>query len=971
MGRFQLGLAVLSVLTASVTWAADLDVAGARAKYEAQRRVADQAKARLDGKEQILRDAERRQATAQSAEDQAILTRDQAEQRLRDIDELIANYQARLNSLNSDLQQAQNWVSNVDTQLQAKVRDRDRAQREIDRLDREIQRIAQKISELENKPHPGQWTCVAVDHGWEEHGGGHPGKAHQRDKAEQEAKDACLKVHGNCDISSCRQDDTQELQDLRQRKARLEQERQEKYNEYTSLDRQVNDLQTELGKAQYQVSSIQQNIQNTYASITQSQRDREYQVRVVADANDEVRRARANTDLARQEVAAARPPYLQAKSDYDYEENLAGQFYAYYQQVVANYNAALNAVYAQADNAAYVDGGKEAADRAPAPGASEGDRVGRADGSAKGKKDGTGRDLFKGYLDGRSVGATDQALAVPYKDGISAGELAARAKSHLESYPKGFNDTLKAHFAANPSQTATVDITDTIGSDPGGNGQFLNLKALSVGTGQVPSVSALKEPPYGAPVAGSPAVSVPSSLKAYFSPPCSGLVLAEFEPLCRSRYESSYLSQFTSQYRSIYSKEYRRTYDLAAPAAYQSSLAAQDAAAFAQGRGIGAKDQGLLDGFAKAEPVMQAEEYGFGKAAFGSELTKGAILVVRGARIEETSGDGLFTPGEPVKVTLVLDNYGGQATALSKIRARIAGAAGLGTFSLTVRDLPALAADTRTTLTGVVSAPITTEAPGDKIQLNVALDVDSGAGFKEVIQTGTDAETGFPLELTAITLPKDPKVNEKVTASFKFKNRTTADIKGAKSDLSSAPAFVAFTKPKVDIPDVAAGAEVEVPAEITPGPWVGDDTYVRFLSQLTFADGRQMKQALRKFITVSRPISLLLFDGSLQPVPSSTLRVKAGSSFAINVQLKLKSTTKVAGPVVVRSGKISNPLITHGNGSTTSVNYGSVSPNMTFSRIRMVYTVPASLKGKSEYVMVEANDGAKTQHALMVYLDIY
>ncbi len=970
MGRFNLGVMLLSSFLSVGLLAADLDVAGAKAAYDAQRRVADQAKARLDGKEQILREAERHQATAQAAEDQAVLNRDRAEQHLRDIDELIVNHQARLTQLGYDLQQAQNWVNNVDNQLQLKQQEQERARREIERLDRQIQNIAQKIADLENKPHPGEWECTYVDNGWEEHGGGHKGWGKPRAKAEQEANEACLKVHGTCKQSGCRQDDTPELAELRQRKARLEQERQATYNDYTTFGNQVASLQYEMTKAQNQYASIQQNQQQTAASLAQSQRDREYQVRVVDDANSEVRRARNNTDLARQEVAAARPPYLQAKSDYDYEENLAGQAYAYYQQVVANYNAALNAVYAQADNAAYNDGGREAADRAPAPGASDGDKVGRGDGSAKGKKDGSARDLYKGYLDGRSVGATDQALAVPYKEGIGAGELAARAKAHLESYPKGFNDALKAHFGGLPAQAASVDITGSIGSDPGGNGQFLNLKDLKVGIGQVPAANTPKEPPYGPPAAGSPSVSVPASLKAYFSPPCSGLVLAEFEPLCRSRYENSYLSQFASQYRSIYTKEYRRTYDLSAASSYQTSLAGTDAAAFVQGRGLGAKDQGLLDGFAKAEPLMQTEEYGIGKTTFANELSKGAFLVVRGAKIEETSGDGLFTPGEPVRVSLVIDNYGRQATALGKIRARISGAAGLGTFSVTVRDLPALAADTRTTLTGVVSAPITTEAPGDKIQLDVALDVDAGAGFQEAAKVRTDAETGFPLELTAITLPKNPKVNEKIEAKFKFKNRTTAEITGAKTDLSSSPAFVAFTKPSVQLPAIAAGAEVEVPAEIAPGPWVGDDTYVRFLSQLTFADGRQMKQALRQFLAIDRPISLLLFDGSVQPVPSSTLKVKAGSSFAINVQLKVKSTKTVPGPVVVRAGKISNPLITFGNGSTTSVSYGSVSPNQQYSKIRMIYSVPASLKGKSEYVMVEANDGGKTQHALMVYLDI-
>ncbi len=965
-------MTVLLTFLAVGVCAADLDIAGAKGRYDRQRTIADGARARYSAKAQILEGAQSRQSAAESAEAQAIQTRDQAEQRLHDLDHDLADFGNQINGLENDLLQTNQWISNLDAQFEQKGRERDRLQREGDQLDRQIQNVSQKISDLENQPHPGDWICNYVDKGWEEHGGGHPVRAGNRNAAENQSKAACDAVHGTCVFSGCRQDDPPELENLRQRLARLQQDRADNQRYMNDMMNQLYAVQNELARANAQLQTGQQNVQNARSRLAQAQHDRDYQVRVVADANDLVRRARSVTDSARQEVALARPPYVTAKSEYEYEDGLAQNLFAYYQQVVNNYNAALNDVYVRADSAASLDGGREASDRAPGPGGVDGEKVGRVDGVAKAKKDANARDLAKGYANGRSVGASDAALAASYKDGTSAGQLSARQKAHLESYPKGYNEALRGHLSAPLALAATVDITDQISSDPGGNGQFLKLSELKVGQGMAPSVLTPKEPPFGVPSTGSPSVAVPSLLKAYYSPPCTGLVLTEFEPLCRSRYDNAYSNQFASQYRSLYTSEYRKAFDVSAASSYQATLGATDVAAYAQGRASGAKDQGLLDGFANAEPIFHQEEVGFGKVALKDELTKGALLVVRAARLEETSGDGLYTPGEAVKVTLVIDNYGGQSTALGKIRARIAGASGLGTFALTVRDLPALAAATSTTLTGIVSAPIATEAPGDKIQLDVALEADSGAGFKELAKVRADTETGFPLELTAITLAKDPKVNEKVEAKFKFKNRTSADIKGVKTELSSSPAFVSFTKNKVDLPDIATGAEVEVPVEIAAGPWVGDDTYVRFLSQLTFADGRAMKQALRKFVNVTRSVSLLLNDGNGQPVPSSTVRVKAGSSFAIQVQMKFKAKSALPGPFVLRAGKISNPLITFGNGSTTSVNYGSLSPSSNPGKVRMVYNVPASLKGKAgEYVMVEANDGSTTQHALMVYLDIY
>jgi hypothetical protein len=67
---------------------------------------------------------------------------------------------------------------------------------------------------------------------------------------------------------------------------------------------------------------------------------------------------------------------------------------------------------------------------------------------------------------------------------------------------------------------------------------------------------------------------------------------------------------------------------------------------------------------------------------------------------------------------------------------------------------------------------------------------------------------------------------------------------------------------------------------------------------------------------------------------------------------------------------MSHPLITFANGSTTSVNYGSLSPGTQLQKIQIMYEVPKALAGKKEWVMIQADEGSKAQHVLMVYLDI-
>ncbi len=922
----------------------------------------DAAYSALSGAENDLR-------VAESEERRAISERDAAERYLQQIDSAIDSLHRELDALQRERGELERQLQNLSSSLLSKTQERDRARQKLENLDGRIQQLRDRIAKMENDTGPGKWTCVAVDRGWEEHAGGHPANGQQRDKAHEKAMEACKLVHGDCVVRSCEKDSA-ELDELRRRLQNFNSERDELYRRIQTLDSEVSNAQYEEQRLRQRISDNDTQARDKQYRITEKQRERDRQQRVIANANEAVLRATRNTDLARSAVIQARQPYLSAKATFDYEERLAQDAYGYYQSVLANYNAALSEVYSQADNAATRDGGREAQERAVVLAQADGDRAGRSAGLAKGTEDIRVRDFRRGYLDGRSAGSSDPFLAGAYAEGGKNGVAVARDKARAEEFPKGFNEALAAHFAASPLGQATVDISESVPSDPGGNGVLLKLKALVIGQVGNPAVKVPNDAVVTPPVVGTIPASVPASLKLYFSPPCTGLVLFEFEAMCRSRYEQSYAAQYSANFQRVYRNGFAAAYTIGANAVYQAELTKVDAVSQAAGRSAGAKDQGLLDGFDRSLAALKSEEFGLGRQAFKQELTKGAAVKLVSAELVESSGDGLFTPGEVAKLKLTVDNYGGEATALGRVRVRLLALSGLGKGSADVRDVPALAGQTRTIVSGVMSLPIQTEAPGDPLEVQAVLETDEGAGFKELARFKATAATGFPIELTKVELMGKPKVGQKIAAKLTFRNRQTVATNVMNSELSTSPAFVAFPEPKIELPVIEAGGETVVETQIEPGPWVGDNTFVNFISKLDLGEGRILRQAFRQMIEIDRAVSLLLFDGNGNAVPSSTIRVRAGTAVVIQPQLKFRAKSSLPGPFVVREAKISNPLITRGNGSTTSVNYGSLSPGTQLTKIRMIYNVPASLAGKQEYIMVQAEEGGRVQHAMMVYLDI-
>src|SRR5690606_7421068 len=84
-------------------------------------------------------------------------------------------------------------------------------QRQYDRVVDRIRELDRKIAQLKNQPGTGNWTCVYVDKGWEEHAGGHRATHADKATAEAEAEKDCLAHHGSCVSRGCSQPPSPQL----------------------------------------------------------------------------------------------------------------------------------------------------------------------------------------------------------------------------------------------------------------------------------------------------------------------------------------------------------------------------------------------------------------------------------------------------------------------------------------------------------------------------------------------------------------------------------------------------------------------------------------------------------------------------------------------------------------------------------------------------------------------------------------
>ncbi len=914
-------LFLLAPLTEPIFAQGDLDVEGAKRRYETQRQIADRAKSQMELERSRLTNAETRLRNAQTDRQNAQTRLRDAETRLASLERQIISLQREINQLESDLPRQQRELTSAEQDLSRLVRERDRLLHDRSSLESQITRLENRLRELHSAPEP--------------------------DQAEIARTEAALN--------------------------RLRSDLTAKNQEISRVEQSVRQAQTRVNNLSAEVQRTQSSIRTKRTDLSNAERSRDRIEDDMSRLRQDLQRAEDDIRRAESEVASQRSVYQSAERQYQSEQSRANELYAYYQQVLANYNRELERIYQIADRAANDHASAESQARAPEAGSALGTNQGRTAGTDKGTADGRARDRVLGYRHGRANAATDKNLADFYARGRSQGADIAQRKAQGEDYPAGYNEALAAALSAEPSHQDTLDIGSELPDDPGQNSPELSTNRMTTTPVNAPNYGMPGDPVVGPPAYATPTFSVPARDNRFHNPPCSNLALEEFVPKCRARYDSTYASQFNSSYQRLFLAAHRSSFDSNARSAYDAALKQNYREQYADGAAQGATEQGVLNGFNETLATARQQKRQEGRTALQQKVGQAHMLVVRSVTLQERDQDGILSPGEFADLVIVVDNLGGAASPKSKLKMEIKSSSGVQQISFNSRELPAIQANTRLTLVGVTRLSPQAVYAGGKMSVEGQILSRNQAGAYVPVQSFTqEAVVNYPLELQDIALEKNPAVGEAVKATFTFKNLSNIVSEDMHTALSTSPAIIEVIDGNdLIIPALQPGESTSVEAQIKPSVNVGENVYSNFVSQISDGAGTlKYAQPFAKLMHLDRTGSILVFDANGRDITSGTINVNAGSTVQIQAQFKFHATQSRRGPFVLRSARMSHSSMRHANGSTVSVNYGAWSPGSQAGRARFSYVIPQSLKGQQVSITLNLMEGQTLLHAQTIYMNV-
>lgn len=911
---FSLGV----FLTTALVYAVDLDVDGAKQAYENQQAIADQAASVYRSEQSSFQreNANYLSEVSREKQYQQIISDTQTE--ISNLDRQITNLQNEIPQIEQRIRDLDRDKVSLDMKLKQLQHNRQREQGETRRFEMAVRRAEQELAAEKAKTPPDEARVTALQ----------------------------------AEVDRTRR----ELQNQEQEVRRLDGEIQNAQNRIRSIDSDISSYQTSLSQKRSQLAQVHRARQDRSADLQ--------------NARDDLRQQQENVRLASSRLEDARRQMNNAKNDYDRQALLAQQAYQYYQTVIGNYNRERERVIASAKNQASQDGAAEGAARAP----TDGDQVGTDTAARVGLDAGTSeartRETRTGYRTGRADGAKDAAA---YQVGDAEGRALAERKAIAEDKPRGYNDSLAKTMAGVPSAESTVELAEGETPTASGNdgGAFLVPTNRSTSTVAAPGFGIPADPAYRLPTAPSVSFSVPAADWRRYNPPCTGLALPEFEPLCQSSYESAYRSSYDQEYRRAFQRAYSAGFDGAIKAAYDAALSKAFPTEFAAGLAAGAKDQGILDGFAARLPGARQDQYAAGVAAWDAYLATGHLIRVKESTLTELSGDKLYTPGEKTVLVTTIDNLGKKPAPAASLRAVLQSGQAID-VTTTDQALPELAAETRTIIKGAMYGKLLPNRAGAQAGLTAQLK----AGTSAVGALEAKATVHFPVEAEALTLSKLPQVDEEVDGVLRFRN--LLEEKSVPSTLKAYTApVIATVTPAVAatplaLPEIGAGETIDIPVKVRPSERVGKNTDVPFVIETENLGGIQgtITQQFPQRIDVDRAGSLLLYDWNGKPVPEAKFNVPAGGRLQFQVLFQFHRTVRARGPFAVKATGTSDPAIKHTNNSTIGTTYGEASPGTKYTPMALSYDIPASMKGKSGYVMVGLSEAGKYIHMVQVFVNV-
>lgn len=907
-------LFVLQLLMAAPSaFAVDYDYEAARQRWQEAQRDADQAQAVVNSENARLATAQRELDRA-VAEEQALTNQLVAlRHSIRRVDDQIASKESSRRQLLNERENLQIQVANLTTEIQRFDDAIAALGNEIRAFDQEINRLTREINRLSNQDpeHPDL-----------------PGLRRELDNVNREQARMV--------------NEQRNLQN--QRNNRINQ-RQNHYNRIASINSSINSLDYDIERLYADRRDLVADEQDTELSL--------FRARDVV-ANKRSQRDRVQLDVDR------------AVSAYQYANNRALDAKRYYEEVLANYNAAMDSAVALGTGNARRDSGREADERALSVATSDGQASAQSRGTEEGTREAKVISDVQGYNHGLTNGASDNQLRQPYNTGVAAGKAHAQSKAQAENFPLGYNAEMNGRLAQSPSQAVTYDITDDISDQPGDAGAvLLDPKAKSVGSVREPSFVAKQEPAFSPPTAQPGSPSVPSPDRRYYRVECGIQPLPVFDQACRNAYDRTYNNDFSSLYRSSYIRTFRSAFNASVTAPYTAARQVRFQDIYNTAAANGAKDKGILDGFAGEIATARIAAEQNGRRAFVAYLGTGFLPILRTVEVVESYDDDNLSPGEQFKLKIVIDNYGLKSSPLEKLRLNVTSATG-GSFAVSVRQLPSLAADTTTTLEGVLKGLAGNSAGALNLDASIELEQSDGS-FLTLDEATFSRGIRLPLELTSIQFPQPLSVDTEGAATFVFRNNTSRTIGATEVALSTNQEIVTLASAQIDLPEIQPGETVSLPVNLTATAMAGGNQ----LHDFGIVTGEVAGSASLTFnkpviVPVRRNANLDLCLPSCTTPYQVPLRVRAGGSLILPAQFTFLSNQRQQGPFEVGKLQTSDTRIGATNGSTLRAQLGSWSPSSSPYRTNFGYTFPTALKGQTHWVALYIKEASRNIHVVKV-----
>lgn len=518
---------------------------------------------------------------------------------------------------------------------------------------------------------------------------------------------------------------------------------------------------------------------------------------------------------------------------------------------------------AEAESYAKGTGGKEGTSEGESAAQNDAEHYtnqGAAAGKTEGEKDGKEKRRIEGFRYGWD-NAENDALKAFFEAGHKRGTDHANRKASLEDAPLAYNEMAKTYtqqFA--PSNQTIIDITENLPANPGENSK--DLKGLNQQVTEVPKPKVTVPNPLkpDVPLIGSSGIQSPGGDPLVSS--CDFISVPNVRNHCRSLYKKSYDSTFSSAYRN----QIKEVYNAAVSPAYNESFQQDYPQSYQDGLEDGAQSKGLMVGFEKRYQVAQPEMIASGKAAYKEDLKDGHLVVVRGVALEETSGDGIFSAGEVIKLTLNIDNYGSKETLKEGHRLRLTHTSGVSALSAHSRDLPAFDGNHRTAVKGVLTARVTAKRLPIHTLIKMAGVIEKRGDdgkYKTIGKFSAEETTKNPIEVVAVDTGGGLKYNADNNVKMTIQNVTTVPFKGGEFEIHTFPLYtVKFdgeNRGSLTIPALEPGGKAEVTLRMKPGVW-SNGKYVKTLFRVISKEDQNVAFTWQRGLPDNRSIQLYIND---------------------------------------------------------------------------------------------------------------